>query len=179
VSFTFFNTLFPDPGNGRDLGYVVLALYPEGQFTPGSGPTQMHWFSWPSQRDQLVAFCLANSEYDVYTSAALYKTRGSRDAEHIAHQWAVISDADTLPLHKLRAEPTMVVQTSPGRHHLYWVTPTDDLKRVTAVSRAIAITHAGDGCDRGGWDAGQLLRVPGTTNNKYTLFDGSSVEVQL
>lgn len=179
MSFAFFNTLFPDPGNGRDLGYVVLALYPEGQFTPGSGPTQMHWFSWPSQRDQLVAFCLANSDYDVYTSAALYKTRGSRDAEHIAHQWAVIADADTLPLNKVKAEPTMVVQTSPGRHHLYWVTPTDDVKRVTAVSRSLAITHAADGCDRGGWDAGQLLRVPGTTNNKYTLFDGSAVEVQL
>lgn len=179
MSFAFFNALFPDPGSGRDLGYVVLATYPEGSFTAGSGPTQTHFFPWPSQRDQLVAFCLANSEKDIYTSAALYKTRGNRDAENIAHQWAVISDADTLPLDKVKIEPTLVIQTSPGRHHLYWVTSTDDVARTTAVSRAIAMTHADDGCDKGGWDAGQLLRVPGTTNNKYNLYDGSAIEVQL
>lgn len=181
MSLAFFNTLFPDTGSGRDLGYVVLALFPEGEFTtsPSSGPTDLHFFSWPSQKDNLVAFCLANHKSDIYTSAALYKTKGSRKASSIAHQWAAYADADTLDLTKVKAEPTMVVRTSPGRHHLYWVTEADDPARLTAVSRTIAHTHAADGCDKGGWDAGQLLRVPGSANNKYRLFDGSPVEVTL
>lgn len=185
---TFFNALFPNTGSGRDQGYVVLAVYPENPVNPegiftsskSEGPTQLHFFSWPSQKDHLISFCLSNGHRDIYTSAALYKTSGNRSADNIKNQWAVIADADTLPLHKVRAEPTLTVQTSPGRHHLYWVTNCGDVERVTKVSRAIAHTHAEDGCDKGGWDAGQLLRVPGTTNNKYHQRDGSpGVEVKI
>jgi hypothetical protein len=181
MSFPFFDTLFPDSGNGRDLGYVVLALYPEGIFTPGQGPTQLEWFAWPSQREQLVAYCLHNSECDIYTSPCLFKARGkeARRADNISHQWVAYADTDSLDLNKLKAEPTMVVETSPSRHHAYWVTSTDNPGRLVEVSRAIAHTHADDGCDKGGWDAGQLLRVPGSTNNKYRNFDGSSFEVSI
>lgn len=181
VSLAFFDTLFPVTGSGRDQGYVVLALYPEGYFTPGRGPTQLHWFAWPSQREHLVAFCLQNTESDIYTSACLYKKRGPemRRADNIAHQWAAYADADSLDLKKLKAEPTMVVKTSPGRHHVYWVTTNDDPDRLVEISRTIAHTHAADGCDKGGWDAGQLLRVPGSTNNKYLTRDGSTFEVTI
>src|SRR5690606_21233708 len=34
------------------------------------------------------------------------------------------------------------------------------------IGKSIAHAHASQGCDKGGWDAGQLLRIPGTTNNK-------------
>lgn len=181
MSFTFFDALFPDTGSGRDLGYVVLAMFPEGRFTPGAGPTQLQWFAWPSQRDQLVAYCLHNSECDIYTSPCLYKTRGkeARRAKNISHQWVAYADADSLNLNKLRAEPSLIVETSPSRHHLYWITSKDDPERLVRISRSIAYTHAADGCDKGGWDAGQLLRVPGSTNNKYHMFDGASFEVNL
>jgi len=179
VSFAFFNTLFPDTGSGRDQGYVVIARFPEGRFTPGSGPTELEWFSWPSQKDQMVAFCLQSSDEDLYTSPCLYKRKGDRKADNIAHQWVVYADADSLDLAKLKAEPTLVVETSPARHHLYWVTETDDVQRLTNVSRSVAYAHAADGCDKGGWDAGQLLRVPGSTNNKYHNLDGSTFEVKL
>jgi hypothetical protein len=180
MSFQFFDTLFPSTGGGgRDLGYVVLALFPEGRFDPASGPVQSHYFAWPSQREDLVAFCLHNEEKDIYTTAALFKERGNRRAGNIAHQWAVYADADDLPLAKVRAEPTMVVETSPGRHHLYWITAVDDVKKLTEISRSIAHTHAADGCDTGGWDAGQLLRVPGTTNNKRVSEGRAAFEVRL
>ena len=61
----------------------------------------------------------------------------------------------------------MAVQTSDGRHHLYWVTETDNPAQLIDISRTIASEHKRDGCDPSGWDAGQLLRVPGTANNKY------------
>lgn len=181
MSFAFFDALFPESDSGRDLGYVVLAMYPEGKFTPGKGPTQLEWFAWPSQRDQLVAYCLHNSECDIYTAPCLYKKRGkeARRAENISHQWVAYADADSLNLSKLRAEPSLIVETSPSRHHLYWITSKDDPERLVNISRAIAHTHAEDGCDKGGWDAGQLLRVPGSTNNKYHVFDGTAFEVNL
>lgn len=180
MSFAFFDALFPQGGSdGPDLGYVVLALFPGGRFDPAEGPTQQHYFAWPSQRDELVAFCLHNNDNDIYTVPALFKERGSRKAHNISHMWAAYADADTLKLSKLRAEPTLVVETSPGRHHLYWVTSTDDPERLVEVSRNIAHTHAADGCDKGGWDAGQLLRVPGTTNNKNSTDAGIAWEVQL
>ena len=48
----------------------------------------------------------------------------------------------------------MVVETSPGRHHLYWVTSTDDPRALMEISKSVAHTHADDGCDPSGWDAG-------------------------
>lgn len=170
VSFVYFDTLFPGTvKDGKDLGFVVLALYPGGIFSEDkdSGPTQRHFFAWPSQRDDLVAFCLGNSERDVYTSPALFKARGSSRGHNIAHQWAAYADAESLPLEKLHLAPTMAVETSEGRHHLYWVTETDDPAQLVDISRTIANEHKRDGCDPSGWDAGQLLRVPGTGNNKY------------
>lgn len=168
MSFRFFDAIFPGvPEDGKDLGFVAISLYPGGTFSESEGPTQTHYFAWPSQREDLVAFCLANSEKDVYTVPALLKMRGSRKGHNIAHQWCAYADADTLPLDKVKTEPTITVETSEGRHHLYWVTETDDPAKLVDISRTIAHTHRNDGCDPGGWDAGQLLRVPGTSNNKY------------
>lgn len=171
VSFVFFDTLFPGTAEGgKDLGFVCLALYPGGVYSEekDSGPTQRHFFAWPSQRDDLVAFCLGNSDKDVYTAPALFKSRGSSKGHNIAHQWAAYADAEDLPLDRLHLEPTMAVESSNGRRHLYWVTETDDPKQLVDISRTIANEHKRDGCDPSGWDAGQLLRVPGTTNNKYS-----------
>ncbi|MBD3004883.1 DNA-primase RepB domain-containing protein [Streptomyces sp. 5-10] len=181
---SFFDTLFPgEASDGRDLGYAVLALYPGGRFDPDpkKGPTQLRFFSWPSQREDLIAFCLHNTDLDIYTTPALFKKRGSREASNISHQWAAYADADSLDLRKVRAEPTMIVETSPGRHHLYWVTTVNNTKQLTEISRAIAYAHAADGCDKSGWDAGQLLRVPGTANNKPDVIarHGDPFEVRL
>lgn len=167
----FFDAIFPKTSeDGKDLGFVAISLYPGGKFSETEGPTQTHFFAWPSQREDLVAFCLHNSDKDVYTVPALFKTRGNRKGHNIAHQWCAYADADTLPLEKLKTEPTIAVETSEGRRHLYWVTETDDPEQLVDISRTIAAEHRDDGCDPGGWDAGQLLRVPGTSNNKYVKY---------
>ena len=167
MSFIFFDTLFPKVNDdGRDMGFVVLSLFPSGIYDSKGGPTQNHFFAWPSQREELVAFCLGNSDKDIYTVPALFKARTNRKGSNIGHQWAAYADAEGLPLDKLKLQPTMAVETSEGRHHLYWVTETDDPKQLVDISRTIATEHARDGCDPSGWDAGQLLRVPGTSNNK-------------
>lgn len=178
---TYFDTLFPESPDGTDLGYVVLSMFPtdsenpEGKFNAAKGITQNLFYAWPSQKDDIIAFVLQNSEKDIYTVPSLFKTRGSRKASNIAHQWCVYADADSLDIRKVRVEPTMVVETSPDSHHLYWATSTDDPRTLMDISKAVAHTHADDGCDPSGWDAGQLLRVPGSTNNKY----GDPMEVLL
>ncbi|MCP9209705.1 DNA-primase RepB domain-containing protein [Streptomyces sp. NEAU-Y11] len=178
MSFAYFDVIFPKTSeDGKHQGFVAISLYPHGMFSESEGPTQTHFFAWPSQREDLVAFCLHNSDKDVYTVPALFKERGSRKGHNIAHQWVAYADADTLPLERLKAEPTMVVETSEGRHHAYWATETDDPQQLVDISRAIAQEHKEQGCDPGGWDAGQLLRVPGTTNNKYSRTGRPSWEI--
>lgn len=186
MSFMFFESLFPVPENStEDQGYVVLATYPKGYAEEGTGPTHQHWFAWPSQKDDLVAFCLRSGDKDIYTSPALFKEKGGhkgekgrRRKENIAHQWAVYADADEMDLAKFKAEPTMVVETSPGRHHVYWVTQTDDYKRLVGISRSVASTHAEDKCDNAG-GAARLLRVPGTANTKYKQATGLTHNVMI
>jgi hypothetical protein len=142
-------------------------------------PDQHHWFAWPSQRDELVGFCLSNYTSDLYTVPALFRTRSNRRAENIAHQWVVYADADSLDLRRLKVEPTMIVETSKDRHHVYWSTGVDDPQGLCAIGRSIAHAHGDQGCDKGGWDAGQLLRIPGSTNNKYRMQGVEPFDVDL
>jgi hypothetical protein len=61
--------------------------------------------------------------------------------------------------------PTAVVETSPGRSHLYWRlrTPVEPA-RAEVLNRRLALAL---GADPAGWDLSQLLRPPGTRNRKY------------
>ena len=53
--------------------------------------------------------------------------------------------------------PSHVVESSPGKYHVYW--QLDE-----SVNRALAAQY---GADKSGVDCTQLLRVPGTINYKY------------
>lgn len=173
MSMSFFDTLFPN-GDGIHLGYVAVALnIPDDDDQSGEmNPKRNHFFAWPSEKESLVTFCLNHTREDVFASPALFSSPTSRSAANVSHQWAVHADGDDLPLSKLRVEPTLIVETSPGRHHLYWVTDTDDPIRLSEISRALAYTHAPDGCDKSGWNLGRLLRVPGSTSTKHRHTQG-------
>lgn len=66
-------------------------------------------------------------------------------------------------------EPSLIVQTSPSGIHLYWEleTPCDDVDVLERANRSVA-KAIGVG-DFSSWDAGQLLRVPGTWNLKSDI----------
>ncbi|MFB7858770.1 DNA-primase RepB domain-containing protein [Rhodococcus qingshengii] len=175
----FFRTLFPRKFS-RDVGYVVVAHFSEnGKFGGGGKLNKNQFFAWPSQEDDLIAFCESHREFDLYTTAALFKDNSSRKGNNIAHMWAAYADADSLPREKVLVEPTMTVQTSEGRHHMYWVTEKSDPQALIEISKSIARTHQNDGCDPSGWDGGQLLRIPGSKNNKYLEDAGTPFNVRL
>lgn len=165
----FFQVLF-----GELHGYAVIATFPgDGKFNKDKGPIHNTWFKWPEQRNDLLAYVHLNRDKDLYTVPSLYKDKETRKASNIARGQVAYADADTAHPDVFRTEPTMIVETSPDRYQLYWLIDGDDEaldpKVMSDVSRRIAFEHEQDGCDRGGWDMGQLLRIPATTNNKPGL----------
>ncbi len=65
-------------------------------------------------------------------------------------------------------QPSIVWQSSPNRYQALWklnrlTTP----EHIEEVNKRIAYHFAPQGADKGGWDLSQVLRIPGTLNNKY------------
>lgn len=157
----YFDFLF-----GEQQGWACVRTYKNGHFGHPDGPVERHWFKWPMQRNEMIGLVLANPERDLYVIPALYKNQSSNKASNIVHQTCVYADADDADPSVFKIAPTIVVETSSGHTQLLWKTTTDDSTALCRIGKSIAHTHAHQGCDRGGWDAGQLLRIPGTTNNK-------------
>jgi len=169
----FFDLLFGDLD-----GWAVVCSFPGGFFSPKAGPTDQEWFAWPEERAQMIAYVLQRTDNDLYTVPTLYRTKGSRKAANAHLGRTVYADADSAPPEAFKLKPTAVVATSTGRTQCYWV--VDDCRDPDLLSqygRALAHMHRNDGCDTGGWDIGQLLRIPGTTNNKPDLVAPFRVEV--
>jgi Protein of unknown function (DUF3631)/RepB DNA-primase N-terminal domain len=73
-------------------------------------------------------------------------------------------DLDGAPLPNSGLKPTAVVESSPGRFHVYWRLDSEiPPEPAEQLNRRIA---AKIGADPSGFDLSQLLRVPGTTNHK-------------
>jgi hypothetical protein len=79
--------------------------------------------------------------------------------------WVELDDAD-IPPETFTPPPTITVETSPDRFHLYWVLDTPQPGAVVEKLN-YRLTH-GNGLkkDTSGWGLVKLLRVPGTTSYK-------------
>lgn len=181
----FFDILF---GHAPEPGWVTLATYPGGVYdpSPSVGPTKELWFQWPKQRADIIATASSNRSHDLYVCPILFKEQPGRKLNQDTGeeertggrrrnnaQWVgvVYADADQAQPRVFKLTPTVTVETSPGSHHLYWRIGegAGDVVRLTRSGRAMAYAHKNDGCDLGGWDITQLLRVPKTMNNKPSL----------
>jgi len=124
------------------------------------------WREWPRSVAYLAKYCGLRQDEDTYCSVALFtdKLRTKDDTKAIAN--AVWADADTCDPQNFRATPSIIVNTSPGRWHCWWVldapVPAAD---ASLTSQKIAYAHREQGCDLG-WAVSKILRVPGTTNTK-------------
>lgn len=85
---------------------------------------------------------------------------GGQSKDEITHVRAVFADTDGAPLEPLlRLEPHMVVQSSPGKWHVYWLVGDDfPLDQFKAVQLAIAKKF---GTDPAVNDLSRVMRVPG------------------
>lgn len=133
------------------------------------------YFLWPGGAHHAAAWLADEvaAARDVYQCAHLL-TRPRRLKRYAAPLAALYVDLDRATLeHPAVPEPSLVVQSSPGRLQCYWQLsqPVDPAAGET-LNRRLAYAL---GADRSGWDLTQLLRVPGTPNRKYA--DAPAVSV--
>ena len=145
-------------------GKAVIALLDSNR-----NPTKQKFFSWPEQATDLLAHVEANADKDVYFSPTLFSTpRAQRVAAKVTR--TVQADADTFNVEDALLEPSMIVHTSEGKTHLYWqIEDIEDPLIIERMSHGVSAMHdkAETGLDTG-WHINKLLRVPGTSNTKYS-----------
>lgn len=130
------------------------------------GISEGRWFTWPSQREELLSYVEKHSNTDVYATTTTFSQR-TRKAEYAQAGSVVYTDADTCAPTNFRLAPSMVLNTSPGHWQCFWLLdePTT-AEAVSEVSRAVTYAHVDQGCDKNGWMPTKVLRVPGTQHTK-------------
>src|SRR5215203_1076831 len=128
---------------------------------------QARYFPYPDALDQAYAWVrsAAAAGREVYHCAHLVTERRRRK-ETAAPLSALWVDLDQGQLDsQLVPTPSLMVESSPGRSQCYWrLTAPIEPARGERLNRHLAGVL---GADKSGWDATQLLRVPGTRNHKY------------
>jgi hypothetical protein len=148
-------------------GYLCIALLSQ----EGGHKREMteRFFHYPSEVEKAARYC-NDGKYlaDVYYCPQLFESR-RRHKDNVKQCPSAWADLDSCPPDKLTVQPTVVVESSPGRYQALWHF-THAVSPIVAedISKRIAYFHAADGCDRSGWDLTQLLRVPSTPNYKYS-----------
>jgi hypothetical protein len=125
------------------------------------------WFekavSYPRE---LSAFELERyADGDNYFSPNLYGSRTRRRNNVLPSRW-LYADLDGVDPSGLdgKLRPTVAWSTSEGRYQAMWL--TQPLERATHERLNKQLTYL-VGADKSGWDATQVLRIPGTKNYKY------------
>jgi len=149
-------------------GYLCIAFLSIGNGAQKREMTE-RFFLYPDQLDA-AARAVEDGKYlaDVYYCPQLFES--ARRRKDNVHQCPTVwADLDSCPPEKLLITPSYLIESSPGRHQGLWSLAHAVPPHVAEdMSKRLAYFHAGDGCDRSGWDLTQLLRVPGTPNHKYS-----------
>jgi hypothetical protein len=155
---TFLRQMF-----GVSEGYVCIAYGSKDRKA-----FREEFFKWPNDGDEILG--LINKVYqghNVWVCPQLFE-RKARKKEYVSGTPSAWSDLDTCDPSVLLIEPTITVESSPGRFQALWMFDREvDPDDAENLSQRIAYKHAEDGADRSGWDLTQLLRMPYTYNYKY------------
>lgn len=123
-------------------------------------------FNYPKADMTAAEWALAKSEEgrEVYFCAHLL-TGPKRIKDNASAVVSLWGDLDGAPVPNGELKPTAVIESSPGRYHCYWRLADEIPPEIAEdLNRRIAAVI---GADPSGFDRTQLLRVPGTPNNKY------------
>lgn len=157
---------FFDAMYGDQVGYAYspTKVYQED----GKGKFTRYWFSWPSQREELVAHCLEMmGTLEVYYSPALFSCEGSEKEDFLGSYfvWCDFDGNAPVELHGV-PEPTIKIQSSEsGNQHWYWKLDhfETDITQIENISQRI--TYQGK-ADLGGWNGNRVLRPPMTIHHE-------------
>lgn len=168
-------SISPEVDRAREVFLKLLFEGGEGYFCIAYGPKdrdpkkfRQEFYSFPDEIPQALE--LLNKVYqgnNVWFCPHLFSKR-ERKKETVSYTPCAWSDLDTCEPENVFVEPTITIESSPGRYQALWVfdrkVDPDDAEN---LSHRIAYAHADDGADRSGWDLTQLLRFPTTYNYKY------------
>lgn len=158
---------------GEQRGNAVLALV--GGRMPNGKPrvNRPHWFSYPAQLDEMVAFAEAHAAEDLYLSPIVYGNRTdsagrpSREKHNALTSQTIYMDSDSCPPERFRIPPSVHVDSSPGHGHDYWVLAAPiPAKDAADIAHRITTAHRSEGTDPSGWSQSKYLRMP-TVNLSY------------
>ena len=126
---------------------------------------QQRWIHWPQERTFVEKYIDMRSDEDVYFSVALFSAKVRTSEDGAAYTRVVWADADTCDPENFLIEPTIQIETSPGRWHVLWLLDKAyPAVETQMVARAIAYKHRDQGCDTG-WTASKILRLPLCNSN--------------
>lgn len=104
----------------------------------------------------------------VYVQVNGGSTRGSRNVTHVR---AVFLDLDGTPLQGVTdavtngyPKPHCIVESSPGKYHVYWLVYDCDVQTFGSIQKLLAMHFGGDQCVI---NPDRVLRLPGSINYKY------------
>jgi hypothetical protein len=113
---------------------------------------------------QMLEMTLFNNDgVDYYFSPLRYD--GKRKKGLLGYPGVIFADIDSPQAGSFRLAPSIVVQSSPQHFHGYWL--LEEPVHATVWEPRAKGWSQEIGADPGGWDTTQVLRVPGTSNNKY------------
>lgn len=150
-----------------DNGWFCLAT---AELANTEEETEKTWkevfYSWPDELTTIVNdVSELGSDVEVYFSPYLFREPKSIKSNAIVGR-TIVADLDDANVLTIQITPSIVVETSPGRHQGYWILNEElDAQEHERISKKI--TYSIPRCDRTGWFLGKKVRVPTTYNNKY------------
>jgi hypothetical protein len=96
--------------------------------------------------------------------------RSCRTAQNVIAIRANYVDLDGAPIQPLLdagAKPSIVVESSPGKYHVYWLVENEPLEAFTPMQEALIARFGGDPAVK---DLPHVLRVPGFLHRKAAPF---------
>lgn len=124
-----------------------------------SGKWRDNWFKKAELKD-VAAFIGDNLDKNIYFCPHGF-TQPDRKKEYACPPKMLYADLDSSDPKKLDLQPTIALESSPGRYVGFWET---DETADEALNRRLSYSI---GADVSGWDLTQVLRVPNTRNYKY------------
>jgi hypothetical protein len=129
-------------------------------------------FEWPQDRNKILAHMADHQTDDLYFSVNVF-LQDSRIIQHIGESRVLYADLDEVdPRSDIdpNMQPTIAWESSPNRFQGIWQMSSMEWE----ASMPGGLNHrltAAIGADPSGWDATQVLRVPGKPNYKFDYKD--------
>ncbi len=154
----------------RQTGYVFFPYIDrEEQKASGIRRAGFHEgpaFEWPKDRQEIVDYLHTKQGMDVYWTTSIFEFPSRNEAvaktEHAL--WADLDEVDPDTL--LDYPPTIAWESSPDRYQCLWVAQTGNFEGASDPGNENQRMTYLIGADASGWDAAQLLRIPGWVNHK-------------